>query len=134
MPSSGASQNSIAAFLLGIVIIGAATGTAIGLLLGGLVDLRWTAFLASFIAVSVIELVRRRFSKSSGLDVAPRGVWVPVGIWISAFYSIVVGGLAGHDFGQLLGAPAAPMIGLFCGTIASMSMATFMLSYYLQRP
>jgi hypothetical protein len=116
MPNTEGSQGFIAIFLLVMVLIGAATGAAIGAALAGSVHLRWLALLAALSAIIVTGAARSGFGKAfPKLFLASRGSSIPLVVWISGIYSAVVGGLAGHDFGQLVGVPSAPIIGFFQG-------------------
>jgi hypothetical protein len=135
MSHAEGSEGFIAIFLLVMVLIGAATGAAIGAVLAGTLHLRWLALLSALSTIIVLGVVRGGFGKSfPKLFLAPRGSAVPSAVWISGLYSAVVGGLAGHDCGQLVGVPSAPMIGFFSGTIAAASMATLMIVYFKQHP
>jgi hypothetical protein len=135
MASSEDSQGFVAIFLLIAALIGAATGSAIGAALAGSVSLRLLAIVAAISAIIVLGVVRSGLGKSfPTLLLARRGFSVPLVVWISALYSAVVGGLAGHDFGQFVGVPSAAITGFFSGTIATVSMATLMILYFKQHP
>src|SRR4051794_17247444 len=102
------SQGFIAIFLLVMVLFGAATGAAIGAVLAGTVHLRWLAILSALSAIFVLGVIRAGFGRSfPKLFLAPHGSSIPSAVWVSAFYSAVVGGLAGHDCGELVGLPSA---------------------------
>jgi hypothetical protein len=91
--------------------------------------------LAALSAIIVLGVVRRGCGKLfPKLFLTPRGSSIPLVVWISAVYSAVVGGLAGHDCAQLVGVPSAPIIGLFSGTIAALRMVTLMILYFKQHP
>ena len=91
--------------------------------------------MAAISAIIVLGIVRSGLGKSFPTMLLARRErsTLPV-VWISALYSAVVGGLAGHDFGQFVGVPSAAIIGFFSGTIAAISMATLMILYFKQHP
>jgi len=135
MPNTRGSQGFVAIFLLVMVLIGAVTGAIIGAASAGAVHLRWSALLAVLSAIIVIGIARSSFGKSfPKLFLAPRSRSIPLAVWISAVYSALVGGLAGHDLGQLVGVASAPIIGFFSGTIAAIGMAMLMILYFKQHP
>lgn len=133
MANTEDSQGFVAIFLLIAALIGAATGAAIGAALAGSISLRLLAIVAAISAIIALGIVRSGLGKSfPTMLMARRERSTPLAVWISALYSAVVGGLAGHDFGQFVGVPSAAIIGFFSGTIATVSMATLMILYFKQ--
>jgi uncharacterized membrane protein YfcA len=135
MSNTQDSQGFVAIFLLVMVLIGAVTGTAIGAALAGTMHLRWLAVLSALLVIIFLGTIRTRLGRLfPKLSLARRGSSIPSAVWIGGFYSAIVGGLAGHDFGQLAGIYSAPLVGFFSGTIAAVSMSALMILYFRNHP
>jgi polyferredoxin len=108
-----------------MVLVGAFSGALAGLVLASvLANQVWLAIVTAFVAVAIALLVRRVVFGS------PLQLFIPrqLELW-QALVASLVGGLAGHELAiDLREAPVSPLIGATSGLIASILMATFVIT------
>lgn len=92
-------------FMFIALIIGAFFGTAFGQSLDGSVsERRLLSILSALFAMMIIWLVRHFLGNAfPTVFVKPHGKSIPPAVWLGVVFSSIVGGLAGHDIGQLFG-------------------------------
>lgn len=136
MKHSDGSQGFISIFLFIVSLLGAAGGALVGYCLDQFgTNLRLLAILTAFSAVALVIIVRHVFGKMfPSLVLAVHEAGFPIPFWISVCFSILLGGLAGHDLCEIFAAPSGVMIGLTSGVLAAVSMATLMILYFLDHP
>ena len=125
-------EGSVSIFLLVAIVLGATSGAIAGGILDGLVsDRRVLALLAALFAVLLVGVVRRFLGETfPALFLTPTRSPIPVSAWVIIVISALIGGLAGHDLGELARTSAGMFVGLFSGTLAALSMATLVLLYF----
>jgi len=108
-----------------MVLVGASSGALAGLVLASvLANQVWLAIVTAFVAVAIALLVRRVVFGSPLRLLIPR----QLELW-QALVATLVGGLAGHELAIDLREPAvSPLIGATSGLIASILMATFVIT------
>jgi polyferredoxin len=115
----------VSANVLTMVLVGAFSGALAGLVLASvLANQVWLAIVTAFVAVAIALLVRRVVFGS------PLQLFIPrqLELW-QALVASLVGGLAGHELAiDLREAPVSPLIGATSGLIASILMATFVIT------
>lgn len=113
------------ATVLAMVLTGAFSGALVALVLSRvLTNQVWLSIVTAFLAVIIALLVRRAVFGDSAQLFDPQGL----GIW-QAVVASLVGGLAGHELAiDLREPPVSPLIGATAGLIASVLMATFVVS------
>jgi hypothetical protein len=118
-------DGSVSASVLSMVLVGAFSGALAGLVLASvLVNQVWLAIVTAFVAVAIALLVRRVVFGSPLRLLIPR----QLELW-QALVATLVGGLAGHELAIDLREPAvSPLIGATSGLIASILMATFVIT------
>jgi hypothetical protein len=108
-----------------MVLAGAFSGALVSLVLASmLANQVWLAIVTAFVAV-VIALLVRRFVFGSPLQ-----LFIPrrLELW-QAIVASLIGGLAGHELAiDLRETPVSPLIGATSGLIASILMATFVIT------
>lgn len=118
-------DGTVSATVLQMILTGAFSGALIALILSRVVTNQvWMSILTAFLSVIVALLVRRAIFGDSVPLFDPQGL----GIW-QAVISALVGGLAGHELViDLREPPVSPLIGATAGLMASILMATFVMS------
>jgi hypothetical protein len=118
-------DGSVSASVLSMVLVGAFSGALAGLVLASvLANQVWLAIVTAFVAVAIALLVRRVVFGSPLRLLIPR----QLELW-QALVATLVGGLAGHELAIDLREPAvSPLIGATSGLIASILMATFVIT------
>jgi polyferredoxin len=118
-------DGSVSASVLSMVLVGAFSGALAGLVLASvLANQVWLAIVTAFAAVAIALLVRRVVFGSPLRLLIPR----QLELW-QALVATLVGGLAGHELAIDLREPAvSPLIGATSGLIASILMATFVIT------
>jgi polyferredoxin len=118
-------DGSVSASVLTMVLVGAFSGALAGLVLASvLANQVWLAIVTAFVAVAIALLVRRVMFGS------PLQLFIPrrFELW-QALVASLIGGLAGHELAiDLREAPVSPLIGATSGLIASILMATFVIT------
>jgi hypothetical protein len=115
----------VSATVLAMVLIGVFSGALAGLVLASvLANQIWLAIVTAFVAVAIVLLVRRVVFGSPLQLFIPRGLE----LW-QALVASLIGGLAGHELAiDLREPPVSPLIGATSGLIASILMATFVVT------
>jgi len=124
-------EGSVSIFLLVALVIGAVAGAVSGALLDGVISgRRLLAILAALVAVTAVGIVRRFLGETfPRLFLEPTPTRISVAAWVSIVVSALIGGLAGDDLSELAGTSAGVFIGLFSGTVATISMAMLVIVY-----
>ena len=120
----------ISASVLAMVLAGAVSGAIVGLVLGSLMaNQPVLAIICGFVA-AILALITGRlivgggaeFSRSSG-----------VVLW-NVIIASLIGGLAGHELSiDLREPPASPLIGALSGVLASILIASFVITIFALR-
>src|SRR5215468_4719732 len=118
-------EGSVTASVLIMLLAGAFSGALAGLVLGSIIPNQlFLAILSALVAVVVALLVRRAVFGSPLQLLIPRRLE----LW-QAIVASLIGGLAGHDLAiDLRDPPVSPLIGATSGLIASILMATFVIT------
>jgi len=118
-------EGSVSASVLAMVLTGAFGGALAGLVLASvLTNQVWLAIVTAFVAVVIASLVQRVVFGSHVQLFDPLGL----GFW-QAIVASLIGGLAGHELAiDLREPPVSPLIGATSGLIASILMATFVIT------
>lgn len=126
------SQGLVAAFISIVALLGGIVGGIVGYLLDGtLHDGRLLSLVSAFVAIMAIILVRRLLGRLFRvLSLGRPGVGASAHLWLSICFATLIGGLAGHDLGQLFGEPWGALKGFIAGILSATSMATLMSIYF----
>jgi hypothetical protein len=118
-------DGSVSARVLTMVLVGAFSGALAGLVLASvLANQVWLAIVTAFVAVAIALLVCGVVFGSPLQLFTPRGLE----LW-QALVASLIGGLAGHELAiDLREPPVSPLIGATSGLIASILMATFVVT------
>ena len=116
---------SVSSSVFIMVLVGAFSGAVAGLVLASvLANQVWLAIVAAFVAVAIALLVRRVVFGLPLEQFIPR----QLELW-QALVASLIGGLAGHELAiDLREPPVSPLIGAASGLIASILMATFVIT------
>jgi hypothetical protein len=118
-------DGSVSARVLTMVLVGAFSGALAGLVLASvLANQVWLAIVTAFVAVAIALLV---CGVAFG---SPLQLFIPrqLELW-QALVASLIGGLAGHELAiDLREPPVSPLIGATSGLIASILMATFVVT------
>jgi hypothetical protein len=91
------------------------------------------AILAALVAVMVVGILRRFLGETyPRLFLEPTPTRISVAVWVSILVSALIGGLAGYDLSELAGTSAGVFIGLFSGSLATLSMALLVIVHLRQ--
>jgi hypothetical protein len=118
-------DGSVSARVLTMVLVGGFSGALAGLVLASvLANQVWLAIVTAFVAVAIALLV------CGVVFGSPLQLFIPRGLELwQALVASLIGGLAGHELAiDLREPPVSPLIGATSGLIASILMATFVVT------
>ena len=126
-----ASDGTISASILIVVLIAAAVGALVGLVLETVIpDTRLLAVLAGFIATVVASIARYTFLYR-GAGVGSDESRIPMVLVVNASIASIAGSLAAHDLSNAMGGPPSSVfLGSLAGLLSGVLMALLMITYH----
>jgi hypothetical protein len=115
----------VSASVLAMVLAGVVSGAIVGVILGNLVASQPVlAIICAFVAATLALIIGRLILGGGAEFSVPSGVV----IW-NVIIASLIGGLAGHELSiDLREPPASPLIGALSGVLASILIASFIIT------
>lgn len=121
----------ISASIIVLVLVAAAIGAIVGLLLEGITPgTRALAIVAGLIATVIASIARYKvvfLGAGAGVDESD----VPMMLVVNAAIASIAGSLAAHDLTSLISSPpSSVLLGAFAGLLSAVLMAMLMITYH----